>query len=142
MLTPTAAELAQSFGGKTHGKSGSIAPLFQTPKMKALDAVFFSWFALQEPVSTQQQVESALPLNAGTPMHSNAQVGRFMALCLGYSTASCADFMMVLVESEALHSKPIKNQHRTAICGSSKSAFLGPSLQRQGSKTRGFWQNT
>ena len=45
-------------------------------------------------------------------MHSSAQVVRFMSLCLGYSTASCVDLMVdqVLVESEPLQSKPIKNQ--------------------------------
>ena len=87
--------------------------------------IFLLWFALQA-VSTQQQMESTLPVNAGVPMHSSAQVGRFMALCLGYITASCADLVVVLVESEPLQSKPIKNRHRTAICGSFQSVLLGP----------------
>ena len=38
-------------------------------------------------------------------MHSSAQVGHFMTLCLGYSTESCADLMVVLVESEPPHNK-------------------------------------
>ena len=71
-------------------------------------------------------MESALPVNAGVPMHNSAQVGRFMALCLGYNTASCADLMVVKVESEPLQFKPIKNRHRTAICGSFQASLLGP----------------
>ena len=64
-----------------------------------------------------------MPVNAGAPTHSSARVGRFMALCLGHSTASCADFMVVLVESEPLQFKPIKSRHRTAICENVQSAL-------------------
>ena len=84
---------------------------------------FLFWFALQEPVSTHRQVKSALPVNAGAPMHSSAQVGRFMALCFGYSKAFFADLMVVLVESVPLQSQPIKNRHRNE---SFQSAHLGP----------------
>ena len=67
------------------------------------------WFALQKPVSIQPQMESALPVNAGTPDAQQCSSWTFHGtVCLGYNTASCADLMVVLVELEPLQFKPIK----------------------------------
>ena len=66
-------------------KSGSTAPWSHMPKMTVMwrfrALIVHLSFALQEPVSTPQHMESALPVDAGAPMHSSAQIGRFMALC-------------------------------------------------------------
>ena len=67
-------------------------------------------------------------------MHSNAQDERFMALRLGCSTASYADLMVVLVESEPLQFKPIKNRAAQQLWKFSVRTFWGTMTSKTGNQ--------
>ena len=100
---------------KTHGKSGSTAPLFQTPR-------HCLW-------TQESKCTAMLKLDASWPcVWGTAQLSVLTLWWCWQNRSHC----------NLSQSKP---RNRTAICGNFQFGLLGPWLQRQGSKTRGFWQN-